>query len=235
MTSPTSAFGPLRPSQIKWAIYGRGGGVAGRGLRFQRVLYAGWSFYPAPGIVAKDIYKLGLDLKNFRLPLVTAIKTIMERSIWQNFESGGRPVPWEPLADYTVELRGTTEPILIRSGALQRVASSFEVWTINDNDASIRSMPSSVWYGNIHQAGYGSIGGIARRLLGGGASAEDIEAMSTRLMMGARPAGMQSKFVIPQREFALFQDQDIEAIQEIFIVWMEKRADQVGRGWNVRL
>jgi hypothetical protein len=46
---------------------------------------------------------------------------------------------------------------------------------------------------------------------------------------------MQSKFVIPQREFALFQDEDIEAIQEIFIVWMEKRADQVGRGWNVRL
>jgi phage gpG-like protein len=240
MTSPQDAFGPLRPSQIKWAIYGKGGGTAGRGLRFQRVLYAGWSFYPAPGIVAKDIYKLGLDLKNFRLPLVTAIKTIMERSIWQNFESGGRPQAWEPLAQFTVDMRnGATGPILIRSGALQRVASSFEVWTINDNDASIRSLPSEVWYGNLHQSGYGSIGATARRLLGGGASAADVESLSNRLSMGlesqgARAASKQSKFVIPQREFAMFQEEDIEAIQEIFIEWMERRADQVGRGWAVR-
>jgi phage gpG-like protein len=51
---------------------------------------------------------------------------------------------------------------------------------------------------------------------------------------GARAASKQSKFVIPQREFAMFQEEDIEAIQEIFIEWMERRADQVGRGWAVR-
>lgn len=237
MTSPFNV--PLRPSQIKWAIYGRGGGAGSRGLRFQRVLYAGWSFYPAPGIVAKDIYKLGLDLKNFRLPLVTAIRSVMERSIWKNFEMGGRPTAWTPLAEYTVKIRNATEPILIRSGALQRVASSFEVWTINDNDASIRSLPSSVWYGNLHQGGYGSIGDVARRTLGGKASKADVEALANRLSMGlesqgARPADRQSKFVIPQREFAMFQEEDIEAIQEIFVEWMERRADQVGRGWAVR-
>lgn len=236
MTSPFNA--PLRLSQIKWAIYGRGGGSVGRGLRFQRVLYAGWDFYPAPGIVAKDINKLGLELRSFRLPLVTAIRSIMERSIYQNFEQGGRPVPWQALSDYAVQVRGSAEPILVRSGALRDVASSFEVWTITDNDASIRSLPTRVWYGNLHQSGYGSIGSTARRLLGGRASAEDIQALSNRLSMGlssqgARAPGQQSKFVIPQREFAMFQEEDVEAIQEIFIEWMERRADNVGRGWNI--
>jgi phage gpG-like protein len=240
MTSPTSPWsGPLRPSQIKWAIYGRGGGPGMQGLRFQRVLYAGWDFYPAPGIVAKDIYKLGLELRTFRLPLVVAIREVMEKSIFKNFLQGGRPDPWEPLAQYTVDMRGSTEPILVRSGALRDVASSFEVWTITDNDASIRSLPTRVWYGNLHQGGYGSIGDKARRLLGGKASASDVAALANSLSMGlesqgARPGSQQSKFVIPQREFAMFQDEDIEAIQEIFIEWMERRADQVGRGWNVR-
>jgi phage gpG-like protein len=114
------------------------------------------------------------------------------------------------------------------------VASSFEVWTITNETASIRQLPSQVWYGNLHQAGYGSIEGTARRLLGKGArNAEALEVAIGRLMMGARDPSQQSKFVIPQREFALFQDEDVEAIQEIFIEWMGRRADQVGRGWNI--
>lgn len=229
MTSPF--MGPLRPSQIKYAIYGRAGFG---GLRFQRVLYAGWDFYPAPGLVAKDIYKLGLDLRTFRLPLVIAIREVMEKSIFQNFEAGGRPTPWAPLSDYAVNVRGSSEPILVRSGALRQVASSFEVWTITDNDASIRSLPTNVWYGNLHQGGYGSIEGTARRLLGVAArSPEAVEVAIGRLMLGARDPSQQSKFVIPQREFAMFQEEDIEAIQDIFIEWMERRADQVGRGWNI--
>lgn len=233
MTSPF--LGPLRPSDIKYAVYGRGGFG---GLKFQRVLYAGWSFYPAPGLVAKDIYKLGLELQSFRLPLVTAIRAVMEPSIFRNFTEGGRPTAWEPLAPYTVEQRGgATEPILVRSGALRSVASSFEVWAITNETASIRQLPSNVWYGNLHQSGYGSIGMLARRTLGPQASRGDIERLANALSMGDKSpivASTQTKFVIPQREFALFQDEDVEAIQEIFIEWMEKRADQVGRGWHVR-
>jgi phage gpG-like protein len=43
-----------------------------------------------------------------------------------------------------------------------------------------------------------------------------------------------SKFVIPQREFAMFQDEDIEKIEEIFIDWLEHIANMQGRGWNPR-
>jgi phage gpG-like protein len=39
-------------------------------------------------------------------------------------------------------------------------------------------------------------------------------------------------FVIPARPFVLFQTEDIEAIQEIFIDWMEDQAEQVGRSWH---
>lgn len=223
---------PLRPSEIKYAIYGKRGRG---GLRLDRVLYAGWSFSPAPGIVAKDINKLALDLESFRVPLTSAIKLVVIPSIRKNFMVGGRPEPgWEPLAEYTIRVRGDAWPILVRSGALKRAATSFSIWTVGKETASIRQLPSSVWYGNLHQAGYGSLGTIARRELGAGATQEDVEARMMELFMGARPAKKQSKFVIPQREFAMFQEEDIEKIQEIFVKWMEEQADKVGRGWRVR-
>lgn len=217
---------PLRLSEIKQSIYS--------GVRFDRVLYAGWSFQPAPGIVAKDIDRLGIDIRSYKEPLTKAIRLVMMPSIRKNFEQGGRPEPgWPPLAEYTIKVRGNAWPILVRSGALKKVASSFAIWTIGQTSASIREMPTKVWYGNIHQAGYGSIGQIARKQLGPRASAQDIEDRAMQLFMGATPASRQSKITIPQREFALFQDEDTEKIQEIFIDWMEERADRVGRSWNI--
>jgi phage gpG-like protein len=215
---------PLRLSDIKVAIY--------RGLRFDRVLYAGWMLNPSIGLVAKDIERLGIDIRSFRVPLSRAVSEVMTRSIRRNFDVGGRPDPWAPLADYTVEVRGTSEPILVRSGRLRRIASQFNIWTITQTSASIRSLPESIWYGNIHQAGYGSLMDIARKELGAQATLRDIKVRALQLMMGARPPGRQTKFVIPQRQFILFQEVDIEAIQEIFINWMEDRADRVGRSWN---
>jgi phage gpG-like protein len=223
---------PLRPSDIKFAIYGRGGRA---GLQFQRVLFAGWEFSPAPGIVAKDINRLGLDIRSFREPLAKAIKLVMMRSIRRNFEVGGRPEPgWEPLAEYTINVRGDAWPILVRSGALKRIASSFGIWSIGETSAAIKALPAKVWYGNIHQEGYGSIGMRARKILGQLATPKRVAALVEQLSRQAERGGRVSTFVIPQREFALFQTEDIEKIQEIFIEWMEDRADQVGRGWSVR-
>jgi len=74
---------------------------------------------------------------------------------------------------------------------------------------------------------------VARRELGARAEPRDIQSRALQLFLGARPGRQQTKTVIPQREFALFQVQDIEAIQEIFADWMEERADRVGRGWNM--
>lgn len=215
--------GPIRLSDIKWAIYGRVG--YGQGLQFSDVLFAGWEMFPAPGILAKDIFKLGIDIKNFRLPLTQAVRQVMERSIYQNFQEGGRPDPWQPLSDYAVKVRGNDSPILVRTGKLRDVASSFEVWTITDTDASIRELPDSVWYGYMHQSGYGSIGSIGARL------ARMAGDFGSSITVKARPPRQQLKMSpIPQREFALIQEEDEEKIQDIFIDWLEKRVRWAAEG-----
>jgi len=222
---PPPPTGPIRLSDIKVAIY--------HGLKFNRVMYAGWSFWPAPALVAKDIDKLGLSMRSgFRVPLEIAIREVMMPSIRENFRRGGRPETWDPLAEYTVQVRGTTGPILVRSGNLMDVASSFGVWSISNGTAAIKTLPSIVWYGNLHQGGYGSVRGIARKLLGGKATKSAMDEMMGKLVAGMRPVSKQSKFVIPERPFAMFQEEDIDAIQEIFANWMEEMADNVGRAWH---
>jgi phage gpG-like protein len=215
---------PLRLSEIKGSVFS--------GLRFDRILSVGWEIRPSIGIVAKDIKKLGLDLETFRVPLEKSVRLVMMPSIHKNFVAQGRPTPWEPLAEYTKFVRGVSGPILRRTGDLERAASSFGIWTIGITSATIKSLPSNVWYGALHQAGYGSLTDIARRKLGPRASAADVASEALSLFLGETPARKQSKFVIPQREFILFQEEDLEAIQEIFIDWMEDQAAQVGRAWN---
>jgi phage gpG-like protein len=230
--APTT--GPLRPSDIKYAIYGRAG--YGPGLWFDRILLAGWTLHPSIGLVAKDIHKLGLNIRTYREPLTKAVRLVMMPSIAKNFQSEGRPDRWTPLADYTVQIRGTDHPILTRSGALGRAASSFGVWSISASSATIKHLPGHVWYGNLHQEGYGSIRTKALRMLGGHGTEKEIAQMAEHIVKQTgkfkTTAGRESKFVIPQREFVLFQEEDKEAIQELFADWMEAQADKVGRGWG---
>jgi len=214
---------PLRLSEIKYSIYG--------GLKFSRVLSAGWSFQPSLGVIARDIQRLGLEIENFEEPLHMAA-AYMGESFKKNFEEGGRPERWEPLAQYTEQVRGNSGPILIRSGNLLRTITSFSIWHFNETSMSIQQLPSFVWYGVIHQQGYGSLMDIARKELGPLAGERDLKVRALQLLMGQRPASRHTKIAIPQREFVLFQTEDIEAIQEIFIDWMEGLADEVGRSWN---
>jgi len=223
---------PLRLSEIKASVYG--------GLRFNRVLYAGWAFSPTIGMVAKDINKLGLELENFLEPLNAAV-AYMTESIRRNFEEQGRPERWEPLSDYAVKIRHSSEPILVRSGRLKEVATSFSIWTITPTSASIRALPSFVWYGTLHQEGYGSLRWVAKALLkstGNPANVnpKNIEKVTKRLQAGTlHPTDLakETRFVIPERPFVVFQEpEDLEAIQEIFVQWMEAKADAVGRNWN---
>ncbi len=216
---------PLRLSEIKRSIYG--------GVKFLRILDVGWEFQPAPGIIAKDIDRLGIDIRSYREPLTRAIRRVMMPSIRKNFDMGGRPEPgWDPLAEYTIKQRnGSAWPILVRSGSLRRVATSFSIWSINEQTAAIKELPSKVWYGNLHQEGYGSLENVARKQLGRGATKAAIQQKALEIFHGtsATPGAMQTKVVIPQREFAMFQEEDQDAIQEIFADWMEERADRVGR------
>src|SRR5690606_29929622 len=83
----------------------------------------GFTFSPTIGIVAKNVDKLGLDIRSFREPLKRAIQQVVIPSIRTNFDSGGRPA-WEPLSEATLRWRqargiGGTAP-LIATGALRR-------------------------------------------------------------------------------------------------------------------
>lgn len=109
-------------------------------------------FHPSPAIIAKDLRSLANDLGSFKEPLHRAIKEVLIPSFQQNFAAGGRPA-WKPLADYTVEVRGSSKPILVRSGNLQRTMGHESIWTVTDDHAVIQKLPASVWYGVIHQAG----------------------------------------------------------------------------------
>lgn len=195
------------------------------GLRFGSGLVL-FEFKPSIGIVAAQMDKLALELESFKEPMTTAIKTVMIPSFRKNFNEGGRP-PWDPLAEYTIQLRGYDAwPILVRTGKLKSTATSFKIWTVTKTSASIQTWPKNVWYGQLHQGGYGSAGGGLR------ATARSFGSLKSQLAAAKLAAGENpnaARVRIPQRQFILFQEEDIVKIREIFFLWLSKKADEVGR------
>jgi phage gpG-like protein len=195
--------------------------MAVRGLRLDEGITA-FDLKPSLGILAKDIDTLGLSLQDFHEPLERAVKHVMMPSITKNFDAEGRPA-WQPLAAETVKLRAasgySSGPILQRSGALKAAATSFEIWHITDKAASVQDLPDAVWYGKVHQAGSQSNAPLA-----GERSILDIIA-SAKAHKGERYG-----VTIPQREFIMFQGDDMDAIEETFGLWLEEKvAEHWGR------
>lgn len=120
------------------------------------------TFTPSLRIVAARIDKLGLDIRSFRVPLKRCVKDVIIPSIQQNFEVGGRPT-WAPYADVTTEIHQEMGEdlgdMLVKSGKLKQTMSYQNLWTITKDEASLDDLPPNVWYGKIHQAGYGGKGG----------------------------------------------------------------------------
>lgn len=166
-----------------------------------RIASVDWDIKPSIGLLAKDIDKLGLDIRSFRVPLTRSIKQVIIPSIRTNFAVQGRPA-WEQLAPRTIELRGATGPILSRTGALARGATQFNIWAIGRTSATIRSLPPSVRYGGVHQAGYGQ---------------------ATVKQLTGPITGLEAKQRIPQRQFIMFQPEDGPKIHAIFHQWLGER------------
>lgn len=202
------------------------------GIRFdQGIVAAGWSFRPSIGLVARDVNRLGLDIRSFKEPLSRSIKQVMIPSIRQNFKAGGRP-DWEALSEATIKLRGEAWPILDRTGRLRKGATRFNIWTITETAATVKSLPQSIWYGAIHQEGIGGFGhyvSTAKAQLGVGARPADITKRAFELLDAAKGPGQHRKVAIPARPFIMYQDEDIDAIQEVFADWLAERARKVGR------
>lgn len=218
-------------------------------LRLDRVVSIKWDIRPSVGIVAKDIQRLGLDIRSFREPMTTAIKTVIIPSIRRNFAAGGRPA-WDPLAEGTIVHRGYSAwPILQVTGKLQRRATQFNIWDVGLTSATIRSLPSDAFYGVYHQAGSAGKGGSsastllkhapgsavaealiskfiprAAKELGPKASASHVRNRAIGLLMD-----QEQGWSMPARPFIMYQEEDIPKVEAVFLAWMTERAIRSGR------
>lgn len=175
-----------------------------------------FKFTPSIGIVAARIGTFGLGIKDFREPLRMAIKEVMIPSFKANFDQGGRPDPWEPWSDATVEIMsnmGVGGTLMKRSGNLEAATQSMDIWTITPTSASIRSLPQTVWYSYLHQGGF------------------TVNMPNKRAGKTATIAGVSfspSSFDIPARPFIMVQDQDYDRIERVFSKWLDKKLLQAG-------
>lgn len=213
------------------------------GIRFDLSIMS-FEFKPSLGIVAKRLQQFGEELQDLHEPLTRGIEDVMTISILENFMSGGRPA-WDSLSPDTVRRREKESAgslILVRTGSLAEVASSKGVWSIGKASATIRDLPGKVWYGKVHQAGQAGnafSGGnwfkkyqnAASKALGPEASDKERDDLAYKmfdkrtLAHGAAPRGKSN---IPARPFAVFQEEDIEAIQLIFVEWIEEKIREAG-------
>ena len=212
-------------------------------LRFDMQI-TGFEFKPSLGLVAKRLQQFGEEFQDLSEPLTRSVKDVMTISILENFMSGGRPT-WDSLSPTTLARRekdGSGKMILVRSGSLADVASSVGIWSIGKTTATIRDLPNKVWYGKVHQAGFGgssySAGNwfnkyqhAARKSLGNEASDREVDELAMKIfdkrttVHGAAPRGNAN---IPSRPFAMFQPEDIDAIELIFIEWIEEKIREAG-------
>jgi phage gpG-like protein len=110
------------------------------------------SFVRDSKLLAADLDMAALSIKSLREPLTRSVKQVIIPSIRKNFDAEGRPA-WRPLADSTVERRGTSHPILNEKGTLKKRATQFNIWTIDRDSAAITGLDSRVKYAGYHQGG----------------------------------------------------------------------------------
>lgn len=171
-------------------------------------------FEPSAGVIARKLDTLGMSLKDFRTPLRRSLQQVIIPSIQMNFHKHGRP-KWVPLAESTVKRKGSYVP-LQRSGALKAAMNDISIWTIQRQMALLTDIPQSVWYGKVHQAGYGveeetfTVVNIAT-----GQS-------ETHTMADVGAGG------IPARPFVMIQPSDEPLIEQVFDIWLAERIAKAG-------
>jgi phage gpG-like protein len=177
---------------------------------------AKWS--PPLKVEAAYINRLGADIRSFREPITKAIKQVIIPSIRKNFDAGGRPA-WPPYSENTIEFRAmmgeSSKSLLVKSGKLRATMGYFSIWTVNQTAGELTNIPSSIWYGNLHQGGYGGqakpLGGLVR-------------------LPGGKTKQAHWAATIPARPFVMYQSEDEEDIVKIFEKWLEERIDRAWPG-----
>jgi len=175
-------------------------------------------FEPSIGIITKRLDRLGMELKDFRTPLKRAIRQVVIPSIQTNFEVGGRPT-WARLEDITIRKKKGNAAPLVRTGALQSAMADQGIWTVGRQSAFLAGLPSAVWYGRIHQAGYGGHDVQDEFGITGGHTSEPE-------VIGKRNFGAAGS--IPPRPFVMIQPEDEDRIEQVFDLWLAEQIAKAG-------
>jgi phage gpG-like protein len=171
---------------------------------------------PSPLLLVSQFDRLGLDIRSFKEPLRQSIQEIVAPSLRKNFYAQGRPDRWPQLAEQTVQQKSATghsgnAPFpLVRTGKLRRVAGQLNLWRIDGIDGiATVDLPSDVWYGAVHQEGSneGTNAVYKVRSRSGG----------TRTVERGDPGR------VPQRIWAIIQDEDVDGIERVFEKWIQGR------------
>lgn len=225
----------------------------------------GFEFHPSVAVIAKDLRQLQMGLRDFREPLTRSVKQVMMPNIHEGFETSGASwdQSWEPLAPMTVKRRqdayglGPT-PILVRRGRLKAAASSFSIWSINAVSAVVKDLPPNVWYGKLHQSGYGDYGSRDRtgktsapwfrpykkkamevlasqyRRSPTEFSRHAVDEMAWKIfdakIKQSGPGGRRGARSLVPRPFIQLREDAPPKIQQIFYDWMDEQIVRLG-GW----
>ena len=202
---------PIRSSRI-------GGLILDPVLTRARVSSIDVDVEPSVGILAKKVDKLGLDIRSFKEPLTRAVKKVMIPSIRTNFLKSGRP-RWEDLAERTWETKNG-HGILRETDTLMKEMGYLKIWTIDEEKALIADLPEKIWYGKVHQAGFGGWREKVSVVNIGTGAASNATTLHSGLSWGE----------IPARPFIMMQKEDEEAIEEVFDEWLGERIHRAGLG-----
>jgi phage gpG-like protein len=193
------------------------------GLKVASLFEMGFDFTPTLGLKAAQFDALDVDIRSFREPLKRSIQGVIAPSIGKNFIAGGRPTSWTPLSDMTIPVKANANPKfpvedpLLRSGLLMKTMQQLNIWTISSTEAAIQSLPEKIWYGNVHQSGTNMQGTAAQA--SGGTAEGFMSMMDAVLAGGSGERGMN----IPARPFAMIQTSDLDAIQDVWEIWLNER------------
>lgn len=151
-----------------------------------------------PRMMASDFDKLGVNVRSFREPLKRSIQQVLAPSFQHNFDVGGRPT-WRPLTDDTVTRKqrlGYSPDPLVRTGLLQRVAGQLNIWEIDRESAQVN-------VGNLPRASYGAVHQLGSEFIAADGFSKGV----------------------PQRPWAVIQEEDANEVEEVFFTWIEERID----------
>jgi len=164
-------------------------------------------FEPSVGILARKVDKLGQDIRSFREPLMRSVREVVIPSIQMNFAKSGRP-RWADLSEDTWKQKRAGSKILVETGNLRNGMKALSLWHIDKEKALIADLPQSIWYGKVHQSGYG------------GAEMFHDPVTGSTVNVGGSGA--------PARPFIMLQSEDVEKIDVIFNEWLEMRIQRAG-------